>query len=639
MKRDSLDRWTCRQAEELYGIREWSGGYFKINDNGDVLACPRGAGNQASVNLHDVMKGLRERGINPPVLLRFGDVLESRIAHLNNSFKKAIREADYQGTYRGVYPVKVNQQQQVIEEISRIGSQFDYGLEVGSKAELIAAMAYLDAPNAFLVCNGYKDEEFIDLALYAQKMGANVLLVIEMPGEVPVILERSKTIGVKPQIGIRVKLSSRANGHWTDSGGDRSRFGLNITQVLDVLDELKSSGHLDCLVMMHYHIGSQIPNIRNIRTGISEACRIYAGLVTEGAPMGILNVGGGLAVDYDGSHTNFASSSNYTVPEYCSDIIEGIMTVLDDKGIPHPTLISESGRAVVAHHSVLVFNILDSSRFDAAPAPTLTKGKHHDMLFNMQEVLDGLNSKNVQELFHDATYYRDEIRSMFLHGVVSLRDRAMAEQLFWRIAVNVSRLLETRKYVPDEFEGLSKALADVYYGNFSLFQSLPDSWAIDQLFPVMPLHRLNERPTREATIADITCDCDGRIDRFVDLHDIKHSLPLHHLKEGEEYYIGTFLVGAYQETLGDLHNLFGDTHIALIHVDEDGEMLLTHEMPGDSVENVLSYVEYDAKALIKRIRDKSECAVRQGKMMPTERRALVDAYMAGLRGYTYYEKG
>ena len=637
MKKDTLDRWTCRRSEELYGVREWSGGYFRISDEGEALVCPRGT-RGGSINLHEVVKGLGERGITPPVLLRFGDILESRIALLNDSFATAIAEVGYRGVYRGVYPVKVNQQQQVVEEIARIGRAYDYGFEVGSKAELIAAMAYMNDADGYLVCNGYKDEEFIDLALYAQKMGVNVLLVIEMPGEAGLILDRAAAVGVEPRIGVRVKLSARADGHWTDSGGDRSRFGLSIAQILEVVDTLRARGRLDCLVMMHYHLGSQIPNIRNIRTGISEACRVYAGLVEEGAPMGILNVGGGLAVDYDGSHTNFSSSSNYTVQEYCSDIIEGVMSVLDENGIAHPVLISESGRAVVAHHSVLVFNVLDSSRFESCALPALGKGEHHEMLFSLMEVLDGLNSKNVQEFFHDATYYRDEIRSMFSHGVVTLRDRGLAEQIFWRIAIKVEKLLQTLKYVPDEFEGLAKALSDVYYGNFSLFQSLPDSWAIDQLFPVMPLHRLNERPSREATIADITCDCDGRLDRFVDLHDVKHSLPLHDLKAGEEYYVGVFLVGAYQETLGDLHNLFGDTHIALIHIGDDGEMLLTHEVAGDSVESVLSYVEYDPKELVKLMKEKTELAVRKGALQPSDRRALIDAYQSGLRGYTYYEQ-
>ncbi len=638
MKKDTLDRWTCKRSEELYGIREWSGGYFRVSDEGDVLVCPRGPRSIAAVNLHEVVKGLRDRGITAPVLLRFGDILESRIELLNESFRKAIADAGYRGEYRGVYPVKVNQQQQVVAEITRIGKTYDYGLEVGSKAELIAAMAYMNDSDAYLVCNGYKDQEFIDLALYARKMGMNVVLVVEMPGEVQSILDRANVIGVRPQMGVRVKLSSRADGHWTDSGGDRSRFGLSISQILDVVDTLKRNDQLDCLVMMHYHLGSQIANIRNIRSGISEACRVYAGLVAEGAPMGILNVGGGLAVDYDGSHTNFASSSNYSVPEYCSDIIEGVMSILDENEIPHPTLISESGRAVVAHHSVLVFNVLDASRFESDARPELKKDEHHEMLYTLADVHDELNSKNVQEYFHDATYYRDEIRSMFSHGVVSLRDRALAEQIFWRVAMKVKELLQTQKYVPDEFEGLAKALSDVYYGNFSLFQSLPDSWAIDQLFPVMPIHRLNERPTRDATIADITCDCDGRLDRFVDLHDVKHSLPLHQLNPNEEYYIGVFLVGAYQETLGDLHNLFGDTHIALIHVGDDGEMLLSHEVAGDSVENVLSYVEYDPNELVKLIKEKSERAVRRGALQPADRRSLVEAYQSGLRGYTYYEQ-
>ncbi len=636
MNKQTLERWTSQQASELYGVSEWSEGFFSISPDGEVLVTPEGASGPA-VSLLQIIKGLRERGLDMPVLLRFRDILKARIAMLNRGFLSAMEEAGYRGGYRGVYPIKVNQQEHVVDEILRFGRPFHHGLEVGSKPELIAALAYLDDPEAMLICNGYKDEEFISLALYGLKMGLNLILVAEMPGEVSLILKCARAMEVEPKIGIRVKLSSRAGGHWNESGGDQSRFGLSTSQLVDVLDCLREQGALSYLVMLHYHLGSQIPNIRSIRTGVYEACRVYAGLVREGAAMGILDVGGGLAVDYDGSKTNYPSSRNYTIEEYCGDVIESVMQVMDEMEIPHPLLISESGRATVAHHAVLLFNILDAGRFESHPLPEKLTDDEPDILHSLYETLEMLTAKNVQECFNDATFYRDEIRSLFVRGSVTLRQRGLGEQIFWRIVNRIARLLRDRKYIPEELEGLESSLSDVYYGNFSVFQSLPDSWAIDHLFPIMPIHRLSERPTRNATLADITCDSDGKITRFIDLHDVRRALPVHELRENEEYYLGAFLVGAYQETLGDLHNLLGDTNVAGIMIKGDGEIEFTREIEGDSVSDVLSFVEYDPKELLQRVRGKAERAVQDDRITAAERRRIMNAYQAGLRGYTYFE--
>jgi arginine decarboxylase len=556
---------------------------------------------------------------------------------INETFGKVMRDSGYRGEFRGVYPVKVNQQEHVIEEIVNFGRGYHHGLEVGSKAELIAAMAYMQDPEAFLICNGYKDEEFLRLALFAHKMGLKVFIVIEMNSELNLIMEQSRLLNVMPNIGVRVKLSSRAGGHWTESGGDRSVFGLTTSEIIDLVDKLKQYKMLHCLKMLHYHVGSQVPNIRNIRAAIQEACRFYVDLVEEGAPMGILDVGGGLAVDYDGSHTNFPSSANYTIEEYCADIIEVVMAMTDEAHIPHPMLVSESGRATVAYHSVLLLNILDTSRVEARSIPESLPDGTPECLVNLIGLMKTLSSKNPQESYHDAAYYRDEVRSLFMHGDISLRDRALAEEIFWNIVSRIARDLREQKYVPDELENLESAIADVYYGNFSVFQSLPDAWAIDQLFPVMPIHRLNERPTREATVSDITCDCDGKIDKFIDLHDVKKTIQLHELK-GDDYYLGVFLVGAYQETLGDLHNLLGDTNVVGIHITDAGQIEFTREIEGDSVADVLSYVEYDPKELANRLRKTAEEAVRAGRITPEERRVIMEGYEAGLGGYTYFEQ-
>ena len=468
-------------------------------------------------------------------------------------------------------------------------------------------------------------------------MGINCFFVIEMPNELPLILERAVEMNVTPLIGVRLKLSSKAGGHWSDSGGDRSIFGLNTTQLIQVVDTLRERGMLDCFKLLHYHLGSQIPNIRDIRSAVMEACRIYVELQKEGAAMGYLDLGGGLAVDYDGSKTNYMNSMNYSLTEYCHDIVEVIMSTCDDIGVPHPVIITESGRATVAYYSVLLFNVLDATRFEAMPLPETINDTEHEQIINLLDVLKTVKPKNVQECFNDALYYRDVIHQLFKHGDISLRDRSLAEKIFWNI-INVIALEKNKmKLIPPELEGIDSAIADIYYCNFSVFQSLPDAWAIGQIFPTMPIHRLNEYPCRNAVLADITCDCDGKIDRFISDNEIRNCIPLHDFNDNE-YYIGVFLVGAYQETLGDLHNLMGDTNVVSIRINEKGDYDFVREIDGDSVADVLSYVEYNPKLLLEQFRAKAERAVRDGLISVSERRKIMKAYESGLYGYTYFEK-
>jgi len=638
MRNEILNRWTVEEARELYGIRNWSAGYFDISADGNVVVTPNPKRPDVSVSIKAIIEGMRERGLTMPVLLRIENLLVTQLALLHDSFRAAMSNFDYKGDYRGVYPIKVNQQQQVIEAITRFGRSTHHGLEVGSKAELIAAISMLNDKEACLICNGYKDEEFIDLALYAVKMGYKCFLVVEMPSELPMIVERSKKVGVKPNIGVRLKLSTKAGGHWTESGGDRSIFGLNISQLIEAVDYLKDNGMLECLKLLHYHLGSQIPNIRDIRSAVTEGCRYYAEMVKEGAPMGYLDIGGGLAVDYDGSKTNFVNSMNYTLEEYCVDIIEVIISILGENNIAHPTIVTESGRATVAYSSILLVNVLDIAKFEIVSLPEQVNENSHELMKNLHEVLKSMTLKNIQECYNDAIYYRDEIRQLFKHGEITLRERSVAENIFWNIMNIIYKERNKMSKIPPELEGIESALADIYYCNFSVFQSLPDSWAIGHLFPIMPIHRLNEEPLRQATIADVTCDCDGKIDKFIDLHDVRNTLPLHDLIENEEYYLGVFLVGAYQETLGDLHNLMGDTNIVSVHIYEDGTYDFVREIDGDSVADVLSYVEYDPKTLMTNFRSIAEQAVKDGFISPAERRQIIKKYESGLSGYTYFER-
>ena len=634
----TMERWNINKSSELYSVSEWGGGYFFVAENGDMMVMPEPGAVERAVSIAEISKGIRERGFDMPVLLRIENILDAQITSLNETFRSAMEELGYTGAFMGAYPIKVNQQQQVVEKITQFGSRYHHGLEAGSKAELIAAMGMMRDKKAVLICNGYKDEEFIDLGLYATKIGFTCILVVEMPDELPLIIERSKALNAKPILGIRIKLSAQAGGHWSESGGERSIFGLNTSQIIQAVDLLASAGMLDCLKLVHYHLGSQISNIREIRTAVNEACRVYAGLVKEGVPVEYLDFGGGLAVDYDGSQSNFLSSRNYTLKEYCTDIIEAVMTSLADDGIAHPVIVTESGRALVAYYSILLFNVLDVTRFHADPLPAKLPDSCPPQLEYIHQALRDLSIRNIQEVLNDAIFYRDETRRLFQTGRISLRERALAERLFWTTINEINRLAKELKNPSSELIDLDRVLSDFYYCNFSVFQSLPDSWAIGQLFPIMPIHRLDEEPTRKGILADITCDCDGKIDQFIDKRGVKHYLPLHELKPYEEYYLGVFLVGAYQETLGDLHNLLGDTNVVTIRIQEKGEFEFISEQEGDTVAEVLSYVQYDPKRLFVRFRETAEQAVRLGKISAQERREIVEAYEAGLRGYTYFER-
>jgi len=629
--------WTPADSAELYGIRSWGAGYFDLAEDGSVAVSVPFNGHRVSVSMLDIIAGMRQRGLQMPVLLRIENLLDSQITILNEGFARAIAQLGYQGRYRGVFPIKVNQQCQVIEEIARFGAHFGHGLEAGSKAELLIALATLDPDSSHIICNGYKDEEFVNLGLQSLKLGYRCIFVIETPTELPIILECSRRLGIKPILGLRVKLASRVGGYWNESSGDRSIFGLTTSQIVELIDSLREHDMLDCLQLLHYHLGSQIPNIRDIRSGVLEACRYYVDLVKEGASMGYLDLGGGLAVDYDGSQTNYEYSKNYSLDEYCTDIVESIMSTLDPEGIAHPTIVTESGRATVAYSSVLLFNILDVTRFEPSQLPEHIGEQEHELVRNLAEVLKSISPKNLQECYNDAVYYRDEIRDLFKRGQIRLRSLSLSEKLFLEIVRGIVRDMQRAKRVPPGLDGLEESLSDIYYGNFSVFQSLPDVWAIEQIFPIMPVHRHREYPSRQAIIADITCDSDGKIDRFIDPRGMRKTLPVHPLTDGEPYYFGVFLVGAYQETLGDLHNLMGDTNVVSVRINEDGSFDFVREMNGDSIADVLSYVEYQPQQLLEQFRRTAERAVRSGRIVPAERQALLESFSASLRGYTYYE--
>ncbi len=634
--------WSLENSITTYGIRDWGNGYFDVSAKGEVVVNLKDGTKTKPVSIPDIVRGMRERGMQLPVLIRFGDLLRWRIEELNENFATAIREANYGGVYRGVYPIKVNQQAEVIEEVTRYGRKYHYGLEAGSKPELIAALAYMQDPQAYIVCNGYKDEEFIDLALHAQKMGLQVIMVLEMPSELDLILERCRRLGVEPQLGVRIRLSTESGGHWSESGGEKSVFGLNISQVMAAVDKLRERNMLHCLRMLHYHQGSQIPSIRAIRNAAVEATRVYCGLVQEGAKMGILDMGGGLAISYDGMKSNSPSSSDYGTKEYCADVIEAIAEVTDEAGVRHPDIITESGRAIVAYYSVLVINVLDINRYEAsgikrlpAKSPPLLKN-----LFDLRQKLRSLvvkaTSETLQEHYNDAVYYREKIRTEFSSGKITLRQRSTGEELYWEILTWINQVLKQNNIHTDQMERLKAVRTDYYYGNFSVFQSLPDFWAIDQIFPVMPIHRLKEEPTRQVILSDITCDSDGKMDRFVHDREITESLPLHDIRVEDEYMLGIFLVGAYQETLGDLHNLLGDTNVVSVRL-ESGKLKYSRELEGDTVSEVLTYVEYEPKELIRRFRVLAEDAVTKKRISAKERHAIMEAYEEGMRGYTYFE--
>ncbi len=634
----STNDWSSAQSIELYGIHDWSGGYFSISEQGETVVHASFGDKTVAVPLMDIIAGMKARGLEMPTVLRIENLLDHRIKTLNEAFASAIEQDGYNNHYRGVFPIKVNQQCHVIEEIADFGRHYHHGFEAGSKAELIVALSQLQDHDSLIICNGFKDSEFVELGLYARQIGIPCFFVLETPAELPTILERSRALGIEPLLGVRIKPSVIVDGHWNEDSGDRSIFGLSTNALLDVVDVLKQANMLHCLQLLHCHLGSQIPNIRNIRGGVLEACRFYSGLISEGAPMGYLDLGGGLAVDYEGARTNSTHSMNYKLQEYCTNIVETIRESLDPLDIAHPVIITESGRATIAYSSVLIFNILDVRDHQPTPLPTTLPDDCHELLENLFAVPTLITSKTFQECYNDALYYRDEIRELFRHGQATLRDRALAENITLAALERIASLLSEVERIPPEMENLPELLSDIYYGNFSLFQSLPDIWAIDQIFPIMPIHRLDERPTREAIIADLTCDCDGKIDNFSSPDGLRKTLPLHSLKEGEDYLVGVFLVGAYQETLGDLHNLFGDTNVVSVRITEDGGFEFVREFHGDSIADVLSYVEYDPKIMLEQFRRIAEEAVRQGKISVAMRQTMLTAFRESMQGYTYFER-
>ncbi len=642
-KKLALDSWTVEDALELYQVPKWGQGYFEVNAAGHVVVRPY-ATPDAEIDLFELVQGLRERDLTTPVVVRFSEILRHRLTKLHEAFARAIEENEYRNRYCAVFPIKVNQQRLVVEEVYRYGAEFNFGLEAGSKPELLAVMAMTeDAPQRIIICNGFKDDSYIEAVILATKLGRTIIPVVENFGELDLILRHSKKYQVRPRIGVRVKLASEGAGRWRDSAGEKSKFGLFVSEILELVNILKSQGMLDCLELVHCHPGSQLHDIRRVKDAINELAHVYAELKLLGAGLKYIDIGGGLGVDYDGSGTNFESSMNYTMNEYASDVVYRIASVCNARQIEHPIIVSESGRATAAHHSVLVFNALGSSALDQFRVAGRIEEDYCGSEVLPQPVLDlfeayrSVSARRLVECYHDALQAREQALQMFKLGLLSLELRGLSERLYWATCSKIRDLCRKLDTVPEELENLELILSDTYFCNFSVFQSLPDSWAIGQLFPIMPIHRLTEKPTRNAVLADITCDSDGKIDRFVSQRDVKRTLELHELKPGEEYYLAAFLVGAYQETLGDLHNLFGDTHVVHIRLHDEGGWWIEEIVKGDTARKVLSYMQYDVDRLYPQLVRDCERAVREGRMTLAESQALRRFYENELNGYTYLE--
>ncbi len=634
---DPTDRWSIQGASELYDIASWGKGYFSIGENGNVRVHPE-KDPERFVDLKQLVDTLVLRGIAPPILLRFTQILKQRLGEIHSAFQTAMSDHKYTGGYTCVYPIKVNQQRQVVQEFLEFGRPLGFGLEAGSKPELLAVMVLADNATP-IICNGFKDDEYIEMAMLAQKMGRRIIPVVEKYTELALIAKYSEKVGVRPTIGIRVKLASRGSGRWKSSGGYRSKFGLSTSEVVRALEELKLWGMADCLHLLHFHLGSQITNIRQVKAAVNEAARLYAELVRAGAGLRYLDVGGGLGIDYDGSQTDFESSVNYTLQEYANDVVYHIQNVCDEAGVAYPTIVTESGRAIVAYHSMLVYNVLGVSGLgEEEVIPELpAEPEPEQPLIDLQETYRSVTGRNLLESYHDAQQALDQALNLFSLGYLSLHQRTLAENLYWAICRRVQKLVRELDYMPEELEGLDAALSETYFCNFSLFQSMPDSWAIKQLFPIMPIHRLEEQPTHPAVLGDITCDSDGKVDQFIDRRDVKRTLLLHRYT-GQDYYLCTFLLGAYQEILGDMHNLFGDTNAVHVRLSDDGEAILDAVVKGDTVREVLNYVQFTADNLITKLRRDVETAVREGRMGYEESGQLLRFYEEGLQGYTYLEE-
>ena len=633
---NDIDRWNIYKSRATYGIDNWGGDYFSINDRGHITVSPNGA-DGAAISLYDLVQSVHERQIELPVLFRFNGILRHRIRTIYAAFNNAIAEHNYQGKYLPAYPIKVNQQRHIVDVVRQVGNEVSMGLEVGSKPELLAVLALHDNPEALLLCNGYKDADYIELALMSQRAGRRPIIIIEKLSELSMVLEIADRIGVKPEVGLRLKLAGKGSGRWERSGGDRAKFGLTTGEVVHCLAELRRHEKLDALRLLHFHIGSQLTSISVLKDALREGLQVYAQLRRECTQLTYFDVGGGLGIDYDGSKTNFASSMNYTLEEYARDIVWTIDKVCQENDVPHPDIITESGRATVAHHSVLVFNVLGIANTFSKPCnpDEILKSSENEVVKSLAQLLIDLTPKNCQETLHDAMGLRTDLLQQFNLGLVSIQDRAIGDEVYWALLSAISKASKELHYIPEDLEALPTLLTDTYFCNLSVFQSMPDSWAIQQIFPITPVHRLNEEPTKAVVLADITCDSDGKIDRFADLRDVKRYLPAHDLRSGEHYYFAAFLVGAYQEILGDLHNLFGDTNAVHVEVSDEGRVDFTTIVMGDTVNDVLKYVQYEKEDLFARWRNTLENAVSRGTITGFESGEMFRKYTQAFESYTY----
>ncbi|MGB7738167.1 MAG: biosynthetic arginine decarboxylase [Steroidobacteraceae bacterium] len=635
--------WNVEDSLDLYGVNAWGNGYFGINAAGHAIVRPDWTEGR-EIDLHEVVTGLAARDLSTPVVVRFSDILRHRLTRLRDAFATAIAENEYQSRYCAVFPIKVNQQRLVVEEIYGYGREFGFGLEVGSKPELLAVMALTEGESErLIICNGFKDDSYIEAVILAAKLGRTIVPVVENFSELALILKHAKKYDVRPRLGVRVKLASEGAGRWRESSGEKSKFGLFVTEILDLVGVLKEQGMEDCLQLVHCHPGSQLQDIRRVKDAVTELAHVYAELKQLGAGLQYIDIGGGLGVDYDGSRTNYESSMNYTLAEYASDVVYRIANVCNARGIEHPVIVSESGRAIAAHHSLLICDVLGSSqldRFRVTETDEQMVRANKAIAQPVKDLLDAYRSvseRRLVECYHDALQAREQALQMFSVGYLGLEARGLVERLYWATCAKIRDLCRRLDSVPEELEGLETILSDIYFCNLSIFQSLPDSWAIDQLFPIMPVHRLDERPARTGVLADITCDSDGKIDHFVSLRETKRSLELHDLRPDEPYYIAFFLVGAYQETLGDLHNLFGDTHVVHIKLHDEGGWWIEETVKGDSAAEVLRYMQYDVERLVPQFARDCERAVREGRITLPESQAMRRFYEAELAGYTYLE--
>jgi arginine decarboxylase len=627
--------WTVEDSEETYGINTWGSGYFRVNQKGRVCVTPHGP-NGASVDILDLTEDLRDRGIRTPILVRFPDIVKSRVRLLNSCFSHAIKENGYNGRYCGVYPIKVNQQKHLVKEIVRFGADYHLGLECGSKPELLVVLALMTTPDALIIANGFKDEEYIETALLSQKLGRNTVVVVDRYSELPMIIAAAKKLNTKPRIGFRAKLESKGSGRWIDSSGARSKFGLTPAEIVQGIEFLKAENMLDCLELLHFHIGSQVSSIQAIKSSLKEGARFFAELYSLGARPRYIDVGGGLGVDYDGSGSS-EGSINYSEQEYANDVISVIQGICDEKKIPHPNVVTESGRSLVAHHSVLIFDVLGVNEVAKASLTQTVDESDHKITRSLHEMYESLNIENIRECFHDMLQLKDEALQLYTLGYLNLTQRAKIENLIWAINTRTAKIAGNNEEFSDITPNLAQDLSDTYFCNFSLFQSTPDTWAVDQLFPIMPIHRLNEEPRRRAVLVDLTCDSDGKIDKFISSTDgTKQALEVHYLQPGSPYYLGAFLIGAYQEILGDLHNLFGDTDAVHINITDAG-YIVEDVVEGDSVSEVLSYVQYNRSELVDNIRRAAEAGIQRGTITKQEARLLLKHYEEGLAGYTYLE--